>query len=521
MRWFVWCGICVAVLSWTAVEGATYHAYPGASLQSAIGALGYGDTLIVHSVGGNGTGRYGHFKVYGKIGDDPGTPEKEWVTVKAADGEPRPVIYEPAYNQYNLVELRNTIRYFKFQGLEFDSGSDSIKLPGTNGDHIVFEDLYMHNIGNTGINLSSCGDIGFMEIRGCEIHDTGYAGNGEGMYLGTHDYQGTGAGILHDSIIEWNHVYDCAGSDGDGIEMKYECYRNIIRDNVVHDTGYPGILCYGTARPGAADNNIVLRNAVWNSGDWAITAFQTTTIMNNVVFNSPRGIHVGDRASQSVGDHDGSCRDVYIYNNTVYSSTGLTSWLVRFYVSGKPNIEICNNLFYQPNASWYSVYFDGASPGLIATNNYYYGDTQNLPSGFTFGPAPASAFVSASTTPGVIDLYLQSGTALDGAASAAYAPDDDFNGVARPRGGADEPGAYEILGADNPGWPIDEQFKWSWRFGDCDHDGDVDLDDYVLFEAEMTGPGGGVSDVEFDADDDGDCDMADYAVMAANLAGGS
>jgi hypothetical protein len=59
----------------------------------------------------------------------------------------------------------------------------------------------------------------------------------------------------------------------------------------------------------------------------------------------------------------------------------------------------------------------------------------------------------------VIDLYLQGGTALENAGNNTYAPADDFNETARPQDGTAEPGAYEIFGASNPGWQIDEEFK--------------------------------------------------------------
>ena len=173
--------LSVVLFASGAAFAATYDAYPGDNLATWINSMSPGDTLIVHSVGGNGTGQYGRWSLYGVDGNDPGTPEEEWITVIAADGEPRPKIYYEDRDK-NLVNLYTYVRYFKLIGLEFDGGSDSIKMPtSVDGHHIVFEDLYMHNIGNTGINLSSCGDIGQMEIRWCEIHDTGSAGNGSIM----------------------------------------------------------------------------------------------------------------------------------------------------------------------------------------------------------------------------------------------------------------------------------------------------------------------------------------------------
>jgi hypothetical protein len=50
-------------------------------------------------------------------------------------------------------------------------------------------------------------------------------------------------------------------------------------------------------------------------------------------------------------------------------------------------------------------------------------------------------------------------------------------------------------------------------FGDCDADGDVDLEDYGDFESCLAGPDGGIgAGCEcFDFDTDGDNDLLDFA----------
>jgi hypothetical protein len=57
--------------------------------------------------------------------------------------------------------------------------------------------------------------------------------------------------------------------------------------------------------------------------------------------------------------------------------------------------------------------------------------------------------------------------------------------------------------------------------GDCDYDGDVDLDDFADFAACLLGPGGGVGPecTCFDLDDSGDVDLSDFAVFQETFTG--
>ncbi len=62
---------------------------------------------------------------------------------------------------------------------------------------------------------------------------------------------------------------------------------------------------------------------------------------------------------------------------------------------------------------------------------------------------------------------------------------------------------------------------WAPIPGNCDGDDDVDLGDYVDFEACLHGPGGGLGDgcECFDFDTDGDVDLEDFATFQVNFAG--
>ena len=73
---------------------------------------------------------------------------------------------------------------------------------------------------------------------------------------------------MFDSLIEGNYIHNTNGpsvAQGDGIEIKEGSYGNIVRDNVIHDTNYPGIITYSTV--GNGPPNVLEGNVVWNSDD--------------------------------------------------------------------------------------------------------------------------------------------------------------------------------------------------------------------------------------------------------------
>jgi len=123
---------------------------------------------------------------------------------------------------------------------------------------------------------------------------------------------------MFNSIVGGNYIHDLNGpkiSQGDGIEIKDGSYNNVVRDNVIHDTKYPGVIVYGT--DGKAPN-IVERNVIWNSGDHGIQAAAEAIIRNNVTFNNRcDGIHSHHHQSAEVGN-------LQILHNTVVCKPGGT-----------------------------------------------------------------------------------------------------------------------------------------------------------------------------------------------------
>ena len=103
-------------------------------------------------------------------------------------------------------------------------------------------------------------------------------------------------------------------------------------------------------------------------------------------------------------------------------------------------------------------------------------------------------------------------------------------------GGSSDGGQYTVtgtIGQHDAGTMTGGGFEISGGFwaaaalvqlpGDCEPDGDVDLDDYACFFACALGPGQGLlPDCEpFDLDDDGDVDIVDYSRFEIQFRGPS
>ncbi len=107
--------------------------------------------------------------------------------------------------------------------------------------------MHIHHIGGVAVTANNPGETyQSLTFRHNHIHHTG--GHGEAFYLGSNSKpDGSTDGYIFDSVIENNYIHDLIGgtvSQGDGIELKDGSYDNIVRDNVIHDTNYPGIIVY-------------------------------------------------------------------------------------------------------------------------------------------------------------------------------------------------------------------------------------------------------------------------------------
>jgi hypothetical protein len=263
-------------------------------------------------------------------------------------------------------------------------------------------------------------------IRRNEIHDTG--GTGEGMYLGCNDAEC----VVHDSVIERNYVHHTNGatvSQGDGIELKIGSYGNVIRDNVIHDTGYPCILLYGS---GGGAVNVVERNAMWGCGDHGIQVAADAIVRNNLILSpvAADGIHSQVHQGATPGNLQISHNTVVVANDAIRIDAPDAS------------VAIANNALYSQL---------GSALELAGETSYY-----TLAGNVTAGDVTTD-LVDADFAGTGHDAFPAPGSSLIGAGDAAHVAIDDFDGTLR-EGQADV-GAYRYAPAGNPGWVVSATFK--------------------------------------------------------------
>jgi hypothetical protein len=407
--------------------GADIEIGPGDDFRSAMQNLVPGDTLIMHG------GTY-PLSSYFEL-DLAGTAAQP-ITIRAATGE-QPVLHyiDAGQNIVNIVASN----FLVIDGIEFSGGSRGIRL--MNSSDITIRNCHVHD---TAANAISANDDGNVYARLTFFHnEIDHTGDtGEGFYLGCNN----DACRIHDSLVANNYIHDLNGStvtQGDGIEIKAGSYANIVRDNVIHDTGYPGITLYHVNGNGAP--NVIERNLVWNSGDNGIQVTGDAIVRNNIVL-SAAAEGIGIHASQG-----GSVGNLVIVNNTVLKASGDALHISD--VAGA--VLVANNALYAANGN---AVFAGGSTNLVTlVANIGMGSLSGVSGGFDASGDIATDF-SAANFSGVPpqDLVPMTGR-LVGSADTTTIAADDFNGALRAP--ALDVGAYRNDPAGNQGWQLQAGFK--------------------------------------------------------------
>jgi hypothetical protein len=299
------------------------------------------------------------------------------------------------------------------------SGNVATKTSGTSTNPIIF-------LSNTtwGAKVVGSGTEAMWTNNGNYVQIVGFDISGPGR-LGILNY-------ASNTVVKGNHIHNltlsggCTGSGGAGVvNATYSGSNGDVIGNVVHDIGKPGGCngvqgIYSSNKGGKILNTIVYRVSSYGIHLWH--AASGVTIANNTVFaNGSSGMGGGNVIG--VGDSPGGVQ--------------LT------------NTKVVNNIVYNnPRAGILEYCYSGVScigSGNVVANNLVYGNGSaiTMKVGSATGTVSADPkFVSYYPT-GTGDYRLQSISPAINKGTSSYAPTTDFLGVARPKGGAFDIGAYE------------------------------------------------------------------------------
>lgn len=421
--------LALALFGWVAFEtgvanAASTEVGPGDDVEAAINALQPGDELVLQGGDYTLTDAW-HISVAGTAAMP--------IVIRAKDGEV-PHLNRPEVDQ-NIIDF-DSVEYLEIRGIRFSGGSAGLRFGQAN--FVTVEDCEVFDTDDVAIRANDGGEYEGLKIIHNHIHDT--SGTGEGMYIGCNE----NACQVHDSLFAGNYIHHTNGpnvSQGDGIEIKEGSYANVIRDNVIHDTGYPCIITYSTVGNGAP--NVIERNVMWGCGDHGIQSAADVVIRNNIILGAA-GAGIANQVHQN-----GSPSNIEILFNTILNtgdaitSTGITG-----------SVLIANNAVYSESGD--AIRVAGALGGVTVAGNVGVGSLNGTSSGLAAGNL-ANDFIAANYGNALPnDVFPKAGSALIGAGDTGHMVDDDFNGTLR--NGVADVGAY-VFAASNPGWTLGEGFK--------------------------------------------------------------
>lgn len=318
-----------------------YRDPSGAALVEAVEALEPGDRLEI-AAGTYNVERLWDISVSGTA-DAP-----IWIT--AAEGA-QVIITRPDDKQNVLnVGQSGPVKFLCVRGIEFTGGSHGLRL-GHCSD-VWIDQCHIHHTGQVCLSANNADTQRLFLTRNHIHHGSGHA---EGMYLGGNN----ASFIMSESVIALNHVHDCRGDQGDGIEVKQGSWGNLIAENHIHDTNYPCITVYGT---GGKPVNIIERNLCHNSADNVMQVQGEAIVRNNVLIN-------GKGAGFSSTDHQGKTLNLQVVHNTILNAAHAFrggSW------NGRQRMLLANNVLYSRDAN--AIHYANGNSGVISSGNVVFGD---------------------------------------------------------------------------------------------------------------------------------------------------
>ena len=271
-----------------------------------------------------------------------------WIT--AAEGATVIVTRPDAKQNVLNIGQGSPVAFVCLRGLEFTGGSHGMRLGQCS--EVWIDQCHIHHTGEVCLSANSANTRRLFLTRN-HIHDG--AGHAEGMYLGGNN----ASVIMSESVIALNHIHDCRGDQGDGIEVKQGSWGNLIAENHIHDTNYPCITVYGTA---GKPVNIIERNLCYNSADNVMQVQGEAIVRNNVLIN-------GAGAGFASTDHQGKTLNLQVIHNTILNAAHAFrggSW------NGREGMVLANNILYSRDAN--ALHYANGNAGVISTGNVVFGD---------------------------------------------------------------------------------------------------------------------------------------------------
>lgn len=312
----------------------------GLRLKQAIEKLRPGDMLLI------APGRYSMGPKL--VVDLQGTPEAPIWIIGAGNEQPTIITRPDARQNVMNVGERQRTEYVCFRNLEFTGGSTLIRFYDCH--HLWLDRCHLHHAGAEGITTNTR-DTSHLFITNNHFHDfKNPSATGEAMYLGANQ----GKAKMSYSVIANNHVHDCGGKQGDGIEIKQGSFNNWVVGNHVHDTQYPCILAYGTDGKGI---NLIERNVCYRSKDHTMQVQGEAIVRNNLLM-------AASGAGFASTDHQGKSTRLTVIQNTIISArrgANLSSW------NDRQDMIFANNAVYTDNGD--AIRFPQGSQGVTLAGN--------------------------------------------------------------------------------------------------------------------------------------------------------
>lgn len=392
----------------------------------------------------------------------------------------KPVIDKTGPGEVLLCRASNSAAasFLKFQNLALTSSSPYGSRPTGVIINEAFYSLRPHDIILDALDISNClsGMILYQEkiiVENCHVALNGNQGTGHGIFSSANyiefknnvfDSNGCGNFFVHslyisqctDVLFENNVIKNA----DDGLKLRGSD-NLIIRNNVIHDM-HTHTIHVGGDEGGGTKNVIIEGNVLYNTPQGieikSESGIQTALSENIIIRNNilPAPIILSNTCP---------VKDVFIYNNLVYSSTAHNA--LMFFMTVNPiNVQIKNNIFFntRPNNSHILVnvvsssglsgvimdhnlyYFPVASGILMRVNNINYSSLNNFrtayPNQEINGQHGNPNFVNAP-----VDFHLtaMSALAIDKGADMSGLVDIDVEGRMRPVDGDGVSGAaYDI-----------------------------------------------------------------------------